>query len=153
MLQENKARKIFRKTDISYPLIRMWTCMYQRVRNIRFSENSPFWLITDELWTILRYWLRSFFEILIHFFVLNSFLPISIPMIWILDLLSFFEAVSYFVGFLATPFSREQRVFTLHISFFFVCFKSFVRLFAFAQSLDLCCRFCVADILANHILI
>ena len=36
---ENKARQIFRKKNISYPLIRASTCTYQRVRNVRFSEN------------------------------------------------------------------------------------------------------------------
>ena len=61
VFQENKARQIFRKTNISYPLIRTRTCAYQGVRNVRFSENlasfvflkdpfwdSPFCLITDE---------------------------------------------------------------------------------------------------------
>ena len=61
MFQENKARQIFRKTNISYPLIRTSTCVYQWVRNVRFSENlacfvflkhpfsdSPFYLIIDE---------------------------------------------------------------------------------------------------------
>ena len=38
--QENKARQIFRKTNISYPLIRTPMCAYQGgVRNVRFSEN------------------------------------------------------------------------------------------------------------------
>ena len=36
MLQESKARKIFRKTNISYLLIQ---CAYQGVRNVCFSEN------------------------------------------------------------------------------------------------------------------
>ena len=36
ILKENKARRIFRKTNI-YPLIRTRT--YQGVRNVRFSEN------------------------------------------------------------------------------------------------------------------
>ena len=39
MFQENKARQIFWKTIISYPLIRTRTCTYQEVRNICFSEN------------------------------------------------------------------------------------------------------------------
>ena len=39
LFQENKARQIFRKTNISYPLIRTRTCAYQGVRNVRFSEN------------------------------------------------------------------------------------------------------------------
>ena len=62
VFQENKARQIFRKTNISYPLIRTRTCAYQGVRNVRFSKNlacfvflkhpsrdSPFCLITDEI--------------------------------------------------------------------------------------------------------
>ena len=62
VFQENKARQIFRKTNISYSLIRTRTCAYQGVRNVCFSENltcfvflkhpfwdSPFCLITDEL--------------------------------------------------------------------------------------------------------
>ena len=32
------ARKIFRKTNISYPLIRTRTCPYQGVRNVSFSK-------------------------------------------------------------------------------------------------------------------
>ena len=56
VFQESKARQIFRKTNISYPL-----CAYQGVRNIRFSEivacfvflkhpfwDSSFWLITED---------------------------------------------------------------------------------------------------------
>ena len=59
VFQENKSSQIFRKTNISYPLIRH---VYQEVRNVRFSENlacfvflkDPFWdlpfcLITDDL--------------------------------------------------------------------------------------------------------
>ena len=56
MFQENKARQIFRKMNISYPLIRTRTRAYQGVRNICFSENLVgfvFCLITDE---ILFYW-------------------------------------------------------------------------------------------------
>ena len=61
VFQENKARQIFQKTNISYPLIRTRTCAYQGVRNVRFSENlacfvflkHPFWdssfcLITED---------------------------------------------------------------------------------------------------------
>ena len=40
VFQENKARQIFRKTNISYPLIRTRTSAYQGVRNVRFSKNS-----------------------------------------------------------------------------------------------------------------
>ena len=62
VFQENKARQIFRKTNISYLLIRTRTCAYQGVTNIPLSENlkcfvflkHPFWdllfcRITDEL--------------------------------------------------------------------------------------------------------
>ena len=34
VFQENKARQIFRKTNISYPLIRTRMCAYQGVRNV-----------------------------------------------------------------------------------------------------------------------
>ena len=60
VFQENKARQILRKTNISYPQIRTRTCAYQGVRNVRYSENltcfvflkhpfwdSPFCLITN----------------------------------------------------------------------------------------------------------
>ena len=59
VFQESKARQIFRRTDISYPLIRTRT---QGVRNVCFSGNLPcfaflkhplwdsrFCLITDDL--------------------------------------------------------------------------------------------------------
>ena len=71
MFQENKARQIFRKTIISYPLIRTRTCTYQGVRNICFSENLafffflyPFWdssfcLITDDF-------CQTIFEIILN---------------------------------------------------------------------------------------
>ena len=62
VFQKNKARQIFRKKNISYPLISTRTRAYQGVRNICFSENlvcfvflkhpfwdSPFCLITDEI--------------------------------------------------------------------------------------------------------
>ena len=61
VFQESKARQIFRKTNISYPLIRTRMCAYQGVRNVRFSENlacfaflkhrfwgSPFYPTTDD---------------------------------------------------------------------------------------------------------
>ena len=74
MFQENKARQIFRKMIISYPLIRTRTCTYQGVRNICFSENlacfvflkHPFWdssfcLITDDF-------CQTIFEIILNIF-------------------------------------------------------------------------------------
>ena len=36
------VRKIFRKTNISNPLIHTRTCAYQRVRNVSFSENFAY---------------------------------------------------------------------------------------------------------------
>ena len=36
--------RIFRKTDISYPLIHTRTCAYQWVRNVSFSENFAYLL-------------------------------------------------------------------------------------------------------------
>ena len=38
VIQENKVRQFFRKTNISYLLIRTRTCAYNGVRNFRFSE-------------------------------------------------------------------------------------------------------------------
>ena len=45
---------MFRKTNISYPLIRTPTCAYQGVRNVSFSENFAYVL---HEWTIL--WKKS----------------------------------------------------------------------------------------------
>ena len=44
VFQENKARQIFRKTNISYPLIRARTCAYQGLRKVRFSENLAYFV-------------------------------------------------------------------------------------------------------------
>ena len=41
VFQENKARQIFQKTNISYPLIRT---AYQGVRNVRFPENLTYFV-------------------------------------------------------------------------------------------------------------
>ena len=38
------VRKIFRKTDISNPLIRTRTCAYQGVKNVSFSEDFAYLL-------------------------------------------------------------------------------------------------------------
>ena len=61
VLQENKARQIFRKTNIFAPWYAHARVPYQGVKNVRFSENlacfvllkhpfwdSPFCLITDD---------------------------------------------------------------------------------------------------------
>ena len=62
VFQEKKARQIFWKMNISYPLIHKRICAYEGVRNVSFSENlacfvflkhpfwdSPFCLITYDL--------------------------------------------------------------------------------------------------------
>ena len=36
---EKSSGKIFRKINISYPMIRPRTCAYQGLRNVNFSEN------------------------------------------------------------------------------------------------------------------
>ena len=72
VFQENKAHQIFRKTNISYPLIRTLTTTYQGVRNVRYSENlasfvfmkhpfwdSPFCLITDVMQCSTRRWFKD----------------------------------------------------------------------------------------------
>ena len=89
--KKNKPRQIFRKTNISYPLIRTRTCAYQGVRNVRFSENlayfvflkhpflgSPFCLITDDIIKVMRDHLTQSlisYEIYIQFRLWNRRLP------------------------------------------------------------------------------
>ena len=66
VFQENKARQIFWKTDISNPLIRTRMSAYKGVRYVRFFWtfggfvflkhpfwDSPFCLITDVVWYCL----------------------------------------------------------------------------------------------------
>ena len=47
------VHKIFRKTNISYPLLRTGTCAYQWVRNVGFSKNFVYvlneWSLTIDL--------------------------------------------------------------------------------------------------------
>ena len=50
MFQENKARQIFRKMNISYPLI--GTRTYQGVRSVRFSENLAWFVFLKHLFEI-----------------------------------------------------------------------------------------------------
>ena len=67
MFQENKACQIFRKRNISCPLIRTRRCAYQGVRNVPFLENlacyvflkPPFWgssfcLIIDNIKNVVK---------------------------------------------------------------------------------------------------
>ena len=53
VFQENKTRQIFRKTNISYPLIRTHTCAYQKGKNVLFSENLACFV------TVIRYTTQS----------------------------------------------------------------------------------------------
>ena len=53
MFQENKTRQIFRKMNISYPLIRTRT--YQGVRNVRFSENLAWFVFLKHLFWDSRF--------------------------------------------------------------------------------------------------
>ena len=47
VFQENKACQIFRKTNISYPMICTRTCAYQGVRKVCFSENLPWFVFLE----------------------------------------------------------------------------------------------------------
>ena len=44
VLQENRARQIFQKTNISYPLKRQRACSNQGVRKVRLAENLGFFI-------------------------------------------------------------------------------------------------------------
>ena len=48
MFKENKARQIFRKTNISYPLIRTRTSAYQGVKNVCFSKNLACFILLEQ---------------------------------------------------------------------------------------------------------
>ena len=56
MLQENKARQILRKTNISYPLIRTRRCAYQGLRKVYFSQNC---IILFDIRPLLPYYRRA----------------------------------------------------------------------------------------------
>ena len=74
VFQKNKARQIFHKKTISYPLIRIRTCAYQGVRNVFFSGEfgvlcfleTPvlrFALLPYYRWTVLfEYFWAEFFR-------------------------------------------------------------------------------------------
>ena len=64
VLQENKARQIFWKTNNSYPLIRTLACTYQGIRNVRFSEN--FMCFVFFVTPVLRFALLSFYLRFLH---------------------------------------------------------------------------------------
>ena len=84
VFRENKTCQIFRKTNISR------TCAYQRVRNVRFSENltcfvflkHPFWdlpfcLITNEI-----SWWKFWWKIVSSFWPLTIFTKRPIRDLW-----------------------------------------------------------------------
>ena len=56
--KKDKACQIFRKTNISYPLIR--TCAYQGVRNVRFSENLACFVFFET--PVLRFALLPYYR-------------------------------------------------------------------------------------------
>ena len=67
LFQENKARQIFRRTNISYPLIRTRI----NIRNVSFSEN--FAIVLNE-WTLLQMNFASFFWKRLYLLKAQSFL-------------------------------------------------------------------------------
>ena len=77
------VRKIFRKTDISNPLIRRRTCTYQGVKNVSFSEDFAYllngWppanflllpgiLNTYRSWNMIAGWISIFLNYVIDTF-------------------------------------------------------------------------------------
>ena len=94
-----KACQIFRKINISYPLIRTRTCACQVVRNVCFSENlpcfvflkypiwdSPFCLITEKLILCSQDCQQNKIEKMHKEFLLYliSLLPISFYMFYVI---------------------------------------------------------------------
>ena len=87
VFQKTKHAEFCEKTNVSYHLTRTRACVYQGIRNVRFSENlacfvflkhlfwdSHFWLITDKLnesYTIKKsptgnffnFWLEYIFDV------------------------------------------------------------------------------------------
>ena len=59
---------IFRKTNISYPLIRTPTCPYQGVRNVGFSEFCvrTKWMIPYKILQLLRQPRKKFHSVICH---------------------------------------------------------------------------------------
>ena len=79
--QEIKSRQIFRKTNISYRLMRSRTYAYQGVRNVRFSENlTCCFLVTSVLrFARLPYYRQSDENLSLHSkkITLSTFLAFS----------------------------------------------------------------------------
>ena len=60
VFQENKARQIFWKTNISFPLIRTRTCAYQGARNVRFfGKFGVLWFLETP---VLRFSLLPYYR-------------------------------------------------------------------------------------------
>ena len=59
-------RRIFRKTNISNPLIRTRTCVYQGVKNVSFSENFAYvrWLSLPYLFFLCQSTISLVFYVL-----------------------------------------------------------------------------------------
>ena len=62
VFQKKQSTQIFRKTNISYPLIPTRTCAYQGVRNVRFFGKFDVlcFLETPVLWFVLLPYYRRF---------------------------------------------------------------------------------------------
>ena len=60
LFQENKARQIFRKMKISYPMIHTRTCAYQGVRNVCFLENLAHFVFFET--PVLRFALLPYYR-------------------------------------------------------------------------------------------
>ena len=108
VLQENKAGKIFQKTNITYPVICTRTCAYQEVRNVRFSENLtcfvflkhplcvlPFCPITDDILHLIlqaKYEKREKFLTIVreatynNYFIVKCFLKSNVARVILLSI-------------------------------------------------------------------
>ena len=96
VFQENKARQIVRKTNISYPLIRTRTFAYQGVRNVRlFGKFGVLYFLETSVlrFALLPYYLRIMGKVstfrshsykLIHFFLKNFFQLEKSNILWML---------------------------------------------------------------------
>ena len=122
VFQGNKARQIFRKTNISYPLIPTRTCAYQGVRNVRFSE----------IWCALFSWNTRFeirpFAILLTIYktdLKNSFRKTYLKQVFQLSL--------------SFPFLLHSSISVFHIYFssnFPLCLLFWCRKFKFQFTSD-----------------
>ena len=65
VLQENKPRQIFGRTNISYPLIRTHTCAYQEVRNVFVFRNI--WRVLFSCSTVLRFAFLPYYRWYVRF--------------------------------------------------------------------------------------